>query len=87
MTDHEEEFYAVQAKRAGVLLDGEKFSTVIVSSTGRMARINTISPVVFAKFKRWMAGQENREYLKRQRDITQAELVEEVVAEFFPHLL
>jgi hypothetical protein len=87
LTDHEEEFYAVQAKRAGVLLDGEKFSTVIVSSTGRMARINTISPVVFAKFKRWMAGQENREYLKRQRDITQAELVEEVVAEFFPHLL
>lgn len=86
MTDHEEEFFAVQAKRAGILLDGEKFSTVIVSSTGRMARINTISPVVFAKFKKWMAGQENREYLKRQRDITQAELVEEAVAEFFPHL-
>ncbi len=86
LTDHEEEFYAVQAKRAGILLDGEKFSTVIVSSTGRMARINTISPVVFASFKRWMSGQENREHFKRQRDITQAELVEEVVAEFFPHL-
>ena len=86
LTDHEEEFYAVQAKRAGILLDGEKFSAMIVSSTGRMARINTISPVVFAKFKRWMSGQDNRESLKRQRDILQAELVEEMVAEFFPNL-
>jgi len=86
LTDHEEEFYAVQANRAGILLDGEKFSAMIVSSTGRMARMNTISPVVFAKFKRWMAGQDNRESLKRQRDILQAELVEEMVAEFFPNL-
>jgi hypothetical protein len=86
LTDHEEEFYAIQAKRAGILLEGEKFSAMIVSSTGRMARMNTISPVVFAKFKRWMAGQDNRESLKRKRDILQAELVEEMVAEFFPNL-
>jgi hypothetical protein len=85
LTDHEDEFYAVKAKRAGILLDGEKFSTMIVSSTGRMTRMNTISPVVFAKFKRWMAGRDNRDPLKRQRDILQAELVEEVVAEFFPN--
>jgi len=86
LTDHEDELGVVQAKRAGVLLDGEKFSTMIVSSTGRMARMNTISPVVFVKFKRWMAGQGDREFLKRQRDIIQADLVEEMVAEFFPNL-
>lgn len=86
LTDHEDEFYAIQAERAGILLDGEKFSAMIVSGTGRMTRMNTISPVVFAKFKRWMAGQDNREPLKRQRDILQAELVEEMVAEFFPNL-
>jgi len=86
LTEHEDEFYAVQAKRAGILLDGEKFSAIIVSSNGRMARMNTISPVVFAKFKRWMAGQDSREPLKRQRDILQAELVEEMVAEFFPNM-
>lgn len=86
LTDHEDEFYAVQAKRAGILLDGEKFSAMIVSSTGRMARMNTISPVVFAKFKRWMAGQDDRESLKCQRDLLQAELVEEMAAEYFPHL-
>jgi len=86
LTDHEDEFYAVQAKRAGILLDGEKFSVMIVSGTGRMARMTTISPVAFAKFKRWMGGQEDREPLKRVRDVLQSELVEEMVAEFFPNL-
>jgi hypothetical protein len=82
LTDHEDEFYAVQAKRAGILLDGEKFSAMIVSSNGRMARMTTVSPVVFAKFKRWMADQDSRESLKRRRDIMQAELVEEMAADF-----
>jgi len=85
LTDHEEEFYAVQAKRAGLLLDGEKFSAMIVSSTGRMARMITISPVTYAKVKRWIATQKDRDPLKRVRDVLQAELVEEMVAEFFPN--
>ena len=86
LTDHEEEFYAIQAKGAGILLDGGKFSAMIVSSTGRMARMTTVSPVVFAKAKRWLAMQKERDPLKRHRDLLQAELVEEVVAEFFPNL-
>jgi hypothetical protein len=86
LTNHDDEFYAIQAKRAGILLDGEKFSAMVVSSTGRMARMLTVSPIVFAKFKRWMAGQDDRESLKRRRDILQAELVEELIEEFFPNL-
>ena len=86
LTSHEDEFYAVQAKRAGVLLDGEKFSAMIVSVNGRMARMNTISPVVFADFKRWMAKQDDRESLKRKRDLLQAELVEGMIADFFPSM-
>jgi hypothetical protein len=86
LTDYDDEFYAVQAKRVGILLDGERFSAMIVSGTGRMARMNTVSPVVFAKFKLWMAGQDDRDPLKRQRDQMQAELVEKMAAEYFPHL-
>ena len=85
LTDHDDDFHAVQAKRAGILLDGEKFSAMIVSSTGRMAWMTTISPVVFAKVKRWIAKQNDRDPLKRDRDVLQAELVEEMVAEFFPN--
>jgi hypothetical protein len=86
LTDHEDEFYAVQAKRAGILLDGERFSAIIVSGTGRMARMTTISPPVFAKFKRWLADQTNRDPLKRKRDILQAELVEELIEDYFPNI-
>ena len=86
LTDHEDDFFAVQAKRAAVLLDSEKFSGMIVSGTGRMARMNTISPVAFAGFKRWMATQYDRDPLKRKRDILQAELVEILIKEYFPFI-
>jgi len=75
LTDAEDEFYAVQARRAGVLMAGPRFSSMIVATNGAMARMNTVSPLVFASFKRWMAGTPDREALKRGRDLMQAELV------------
>lgn len=87
LTENEDEFYAVQAKKAGVLLDGPRFSSMIVSVTGHMARMNTISPVAFVRFKRWMAEQSDRDPMKRRRDNLQAELVEQLIEEYLPHLL
>lgn len=86
MTDAENEFYAVQAKKAGTLLSGPRFSSMIVATNGTMARMNTISPLAFAKFKRWMAGSPDRDPLKKERDLLQAELVEALVEEYLPHL-
>lgn len=87
VTDHEDDFYAVQTERASVLLDGKPFSSMIVSPRGTMARMNTVSPVAFAKLKRWMAGQANRDPQKRGRDELQAELVEQMVEDYFPQLV
>jgi len=86
LTDAEDEFYAVQARRAGVLMAGPRFSSMIVATNGAMARMNTVSPLVFASFKRWMAGTPDREALKRGRDLMQAELVEALIEEYLPHL-
>ena len=86
MTDAEDEFYAVQARKAGILLAGPRFSSVVVATNGAMARMNTISPLAFSKFKRWMAGLSDRDPLKRERDLLQAELVEALVEEYLPHL-
>ena len=86
LTDAEEEFSAIQAKNAELLLSAPRLSTMIVSTSGHMARMETISPLVFAKFKRWMAAQPDREQLKRRRDILQAEVVEELTVEYLPHL-
>ncbi|MEN6587923.1 MAG: GSU2403 family nucleotidyltransferase fold protein [Sulfuricella sp.] len=86
LTGDENDFRVVQAKRAGILLNSPSFSAMIVSPSGHMARMNTVSPLVFAQFKRWMADQPNREAMKVDRDRLQAELVEQLVEEYLPHL-
>ncbi|MBK5273686.1 MAG: hypothetical protein JJE30_01360 [Desulfuromonadales bacterium] len=85
--DEDDEFYVVPARNAGILLDGPPFSAIIVSATGHMARMNTISPLTFIRFKRWMAEQADRDTMKRSRDLLQANLVEELVSEYLPQLL
>ncbi len=86
LTEDEGDFIVVQAKKAGFLLDAKPFSAMIVSPSGYMARMNTVSPVVFAKFKRWMAKQSSRDEMKVDRDRLQADLVEQLVEEYLPNL-
>lgn len=87
VTEHDDDFYAVQAKRAGVLLNGPRFSQMIVSASGHMARMNTIAPAMFIKFKRWMGAQSDRDPLKKNRDLLQADVVEKLIEERLPHLV
>ncbi|WP_414440242.1 GSU2403 family nucleotidyltransferase fold protein [Burkholderia sp. 22PA0106] len=79
-----EEFFAVQALRAGRLLSARAFSTIIVDDMGRMANMTTIAPVDFSRFKEWMSAQESRDTIKRRRDALQAVLVHQLVMEFLP---
>ena len=82
----EDDFWVAQAPNAHLLLDSPPFSAVIVASNGDMARMNTLHPLAFSKFKRWMALQPDREPAKRGRDALQARLVEEAVQRYLPHL-
>ena len=86
LSDDEDDFWVAQAPNAHLLLDSPPFSAVIVASNGDMARMNTLHPLAFSKFKRWMALQPDREPAKRGRDALQARLVEEVVQRYLPHL-
>jgi hypothetical protein len=45
LSDEDEDFWVVQARRANVLLDSPGFSAVIVATNGTMARMNTVHPV------------------------------------------
>ncbi len=86
-TENEDDFWVAQAKRANLLLDSEKFSAIIVSASGHMAKMTTVNPVTFCEFKKWMANQPDRDPLKVKRDIMQAQIVEELVREYLPNLL
>jgi len=86
ITDAEDDFWVTQAERAAELLNAPRFSAMIVSPSGDMARMTTIAPIAFAKFKRWLAAQPTRDPMKRSRDTLQADVVGEIVAEYLPHL-
>lgn len=80
----EGEIMPVQAHRANVLTEAPRFSTPVIAVNGAMAIMNTISPKVFVHFKRWLSQAPNRDAIKRQRDLSQAEIVQQLLDE---HLL
>ena len=86
LSDEDEDFWVVQAHRANVLLDSPGFSTVIVATNGTMARMNTVHPATFVAFKRWLAGQADRDPLKRRRDVLQADAVQELLKRYLPQV-
>lgn len=77
-------FWVAQARRASVLLDSPGFSAVIVVTNGTMARMDTVHPATFVAFKRWMAGQPDRDPLKQRRDVPQADAVQVLVDQYLP---
>jgi hypothetical protein len=86
LTDAEEDFWVVQARNAEHLVSAPRFSAVVVGTTGHMARMNTVHPLSFVSFKRWLAQRPDRDPLKTHRDRLQADTVEQMVGEYLPQL-
>ena len=86
LSEEDEDFWVAQARRANVLLDSPSFSTVIIATNGTMARMNTVHPATFVAFKRWLAGQPDRDPLKRRRDVLQADAVQELLEQYLPQV-
>jgi len=86
LSSADEDFYVVQAPQANLLLYSEGFSQVVVATDGTMARMNTIHPAVFVKFKRWMSDRTDRVAYKARRDRLQAEVVQQLMDQYLPHL-
>ena len=82
----EGDFWVAQAPNAQFLLHAPAFSAVVVASNGAMARMTTLHPLAFAKFKRWIAQRADRDPAKRRRDALQAGLVEAMVQRYLPQL-
>ncbi len=56
--------------------DAYVFSAVIGTTSGTMARMKIVHPSTFVAFKRWMAGQVDRDAIKCRRDFLQADAVQ-----------
>ena len=86
LSDEDEDFWVVQARRANVLLESPAYSAVIVASNGSMARMNTVHPATFVAFKRWLSTQAERDAMKRRRDALQADAVQELLEKYLPQI-
>ena len=86
LSDAEDDFWVVQAKRADELVNAPEFSEIVVAENGTLARMTTIHPAIFVSFKRWMSKESDRDPLKRRRDALQADAVEWALQERLPHL-
>ncbi len=86
LSDAEDDFWVVQARNAEQLVSAPRFSAVTVGTTGHMARMNTVHPLAFVGFKRWLAKRPDRDPLKSSRDALQADTVEQLVAAYLPQL-
>jgi hypothetical protein len=86
LSDAEDDFWVVQARRASDLINAREFSEIVIEVDGTMARMTTIHPADFVKFKRWMSKQTDRLAIKRRRDSMQADAVEWLLEERLPQL-
>jgi hypothetical protein len=64
---------------------GDRMESMIVSSTGRMARMVAIPPAVFIDCRRSMAARPDRGPAAAARDLRLAEIATTLVSEYLPH--
>lgn len=86
LSGDEEDLWPVQITTGQALLNATRFSQMVVSTSGSMARMPTIDPRAFVRVKRWLAEQASRDPLKRRKDALQADTVEAMLGQYLTHL-
>ena len=86
LTSEEGDLWPVRASMGQKLLSVPRFDQVIVGVNGAMARMRTVHPLDFARIKRQLSKDRNRDPRKKAKDLAQADMVERLVQECLPHL-
>lgn len=86
MTSEEGDLWPVRASMGQKLLSVPRFDQVVVGVNGGMARMRTVHPLHFARIKRQLLKDPNRDPRKKAKDLAQADMVQALVKEYLPHL-
>jgi hypothetical protein len=84
MSDFEDDLWAVQISDGNKMLGSRRFSQVIVSETGHMAVMDTMSPTLFVALKKRLSKSASRYPQKRPKDDLQATLVQALIDGYMP---
>jgi hypothetical protein len=79
---HDEDFWAVQISTGSQLLDGGNFEQMVVATSGHMAMMHAPAPASFVRIKQHIANMRSRDPLKARKDALQAQIVEQMVAQY-----
>jgi hypothetical protein len=86
LTPAEDDLWPVRASMGQKLLSVPRFDQVVVGVNGGMARMRTVHPLDFARIKRELSQNKDRDPLKKTKDLAQADMVEQLVGEYLPQL-
>ena len=75
----EDDFWAVQVSSGQALLDGGRFSQMVVATNGSMATLHAPSPESFVRIKTALGQQRDRDPLKSRKDSLQARVVTQLL--------
>jgi hypothetical protein len=86
LRDVEDDFWAAKILNMDWLLSSPKFRQVVVGLNGAMAEMVTVDPRAFTLFKTYLADKDDRDPVKKPRDLAQARAVYRLIDERLPHL-
>jgi hypothetical protein len=81
VTEYEEDFWVAQVSSGQALLDGGRFSHMVVSTNGAMATMHAPAPESFVRVKKANGQSADRNLLKSRKDLLQAQLVQQLLDE------
>ena len=81
-----DDFWAAKIKNMDWLLSSPKFRQVVIATNGNEAEMITVDPRAFVFYKVWLSQKDDREPMKKPRDLAQARAVFNLVKERLPQL-
>lgn len=82
VSQFEEDFWAVQVPSGQAMLDGGRFTQVVVATNGSMATMHAPSPESFVRIKTALSQRHDRDPLKSRKDFLQAQVVKKLLGEY-----
>jgi hypothetical protein len=86
LTSNRDDFWATKIINMDWLLSAPRFRQVVVGVNGGMTEMLTIDPRAFVLYKLYLSQKDDREPIKKPRDIAQARAMFNLIQKRLPHL-
>ena len=59
---------------------------MVIGDNGICANMTTIKPLEYAVYKYWLGRYERKDYMKKERDMSQSVLITNLINEYMPNI-